>query len=129
MNILLNAYEYWRYENKNKITFDSIDHNDTFRETLKLESSVKIEPRRKWAKFMSSPQYELIVNILGIINIQCIVIRQVDIMETTNYISNWIYIQMAINALFLIELFSDILIHGFFKCYKTHFRAWPETLC
>lgn len=36
---------------------------------------------------------------------------------------------MAINALFLIELFSDIIIHGFFKCYETHFRAWPETLC
>ena len=75
------------------------------------------QPRKKWAKVMSSPQYELSVNILGIINILCIVIRQVDITETTNYISKWIYIQMAINALFLIELFSDIFIHGFFKCY------------
>ena len=41
---------------------------------------------------MSSPQYELCVNVVGICNILCIVIRQVDITETTGYIKGWIYI-------------------------------------
>ena len=92
-------------------------------------SEVKQSARKKYAKLMGSPQYELVVNIVGIINILCIVIRQVDITETTNYISKWIYVQIAINSIFFIELLSDILIHGFYKCYETHFRAWPETIC
>ena len=78
---------------------------------------------------MSSPQYELCVNVVGICNILCIVIRQVDITETTRYISGWIFIQIAINSLFLIELLSDIIVHGHQRCYQAHFRAWPETMC
>ena len=94
MNILLNSYEYWRYENKNKQTFESIDHHCELRETeIKCaHSEVKPSARKRWAKMMGSPQYELSVNIVGIINILCIVIRQVDITETTNYISKWIYV-------------------------------------
>ena len=82
-----------------------------------------------WKVFMDSPQYELLVNIVGIFNILCIVVKQIDIYETTHYILIWMYVQMGINTLFLIELISDFCVHGIKKSYTGHFRTWPETLC
>jgi hypothetical protein len=35
MNVLLNAYEYWRYESKNTQTFEAIDANDTLRQSMR----------------------------------------------------------------------------------------------
>ena len=67
---------------------------------------------------MQSPMYELVVNIVGIVNILMIVIRTIDISESTNYITIWIYLQIIINTLFLIELLSDFIIHGFTKSYQ-----------
>ena len=78
---------------------------------------------------MSTPQYELIVNIIGIFNILCIVVRQVDLSDSTNFITYWIYIQMLINICFFIELLSDFVMRGFFESYSKNFRMWPETLC
>ena len=78
---------------------------------------------------MSTPQYELIVNIIGIFNILCIVVRQVDLSDSTNFITYWIYIQKLINICFFIELLSDFVMRGFFESYSKNFRMWPETLC
>ena len=78
---------------------------------------------------MDSPQYELAVNIVGIFNILCIVVKQTDMAGTTKYILGWMYVQVGINTLFLIELISDFIVHGVSKSYGGHFRTWPETLC
>ena len=67
---------------------------------------------------MQSPIYELVVNIVGIVNIMMIVIRTIDISESTSYITIWIYIQIVINTLFLVELMSDFCIHGFSRSYQ-----------
>jgi hypothetical protein len=69
------------------------------------------------------------VNIIGIFNILCIVVRQVDLTDSTNFITYWIYIQFTINALFFIELVSDFMLRGFLKSYSENFRMWPESLC
>jgi len=58
------------------------------------------------------------VNVVGILNIIFIVIRQIDIQETADYIKTWIIVQMVINFLFLLELLSDFFIHGPIKAYK-----------
>jgi hypothetical protein len=71
----------------------------------------------KWSDLMSSPQYELMVNIVGIFNILCVVVRQVDLTDSTNFIEYWIFLQFIINMCFLIELVSDFLIHDFFKSF------------
>lgn len=39
--------------------------------------------KQEWTNIISSPQYELFVNIIGIINILSIVVRQVDFTDTT----------------------------------------------
>lgn len=87
------------------------------------------ELKEEWANMMSSPQYELFVNIIGIINILSIVVRQVDFTDSTNFIKAWIYTQFVINMIFMIELISDFLTYGFFKSYSSNFRMTPETLC
>lgn len=72
---------------------------------------------KEWGNIMQSPIYELVVNIVGIVNILMIVIRTIDISESTNYITVWIYIQIVINTLFLLELISDFCIQGFRRSY------------
>ena len=78
---------------------------------------------------MSSPQYELFVNIIGIFNILCIVVRQVDITDDTKFIRGWIVVQLIINTIFLLEMISDIFIYGIFNSYVHNFRMTPETIC
>lgn len=78
---------------------------------------------------MESPTYELVVNMVGIVNILMIVIRTINVSETTSWITIWIYIQIGINTLFFVELISDLCIHGFKSSYSQHFRCWPETIC
>jgi len=34
MNILLNAYEFWRYENKKKLDFDALDQSGNLKDTM-----------------------------------------------------------------------------------------------
>lgn len=77
----------------------------------------------------TSPFYELVVNIVGIFNILMIVFRQVDLTDTTYSIKIWIYVQIVINFLFMIELISDFMSNGFFQSYQKHFRMTPETIC
>jgi beta-lactamase class D len=38
MNLLLNAYEFWRYESK-KVKFESLDENDNLRDVMLMSSS------------------------------------------------------------------------------------------
>jgi len=73
---------------------------------------------KKWSVIMQSPEYELFVNIIGIFNILCIVVKQVDLTDSTAFIYHWMFIQISINILFLIELLSDFCILGFSNSYK-----------
>jgi len=41
MNILLNAYEFWRYERKNKFDFENLDEDGNLKDTL-LSSNKKL---------------------------------------------------------------------------------------
>lgn len=110
MNILLKAYEYWKYENINKKTFQTLDNNrtsfaqnNTSNEIGKSaeidnigEGDEMIVPNNKmvqrWGVIISSPLYELCVNLIGIINVSSIVIRQTTIASSTKYITYWMYL-------------------------------------
>ena len=93
MNLLLSAYEYWKYENQNKKTFVQLEKDaaldtdekdyQSFLETKKTVLQKRVD---SFATTMASPKYELVVNIIGIINILCIVVRQVDLTDTSGMI-------------------------------------------
>lgn len=138
MNILLTAYEFWRYENKNKQVFKQLNcEGNGFRMSASADmvgSLANIDPIKeqnhcvqKISLAMDTPKYELFVNVVGVVNLVCIVIRQYT-MDTTSQIYAWIYVQMAINSCFLVELVTDLYVHKI-KSYSKHFRVWPETIC
>ena len=66
-----------------------------------------------WQNVWESPQYELVVNIIGIFNILCIVVRQVNLTNSTDFLTIWIGVQFIINLIFMIEVVSDWCLHGF----------------
>ena len=76
---------------------------------------------------MADPRYELIVTLIGALNLISISLRLIlnDIMYE---IRIWQSVQVAINAFFLLEMITDLLIHGF-SAYQRSFRIWPETIC
>lgn len=38
-------------------------------------------------------------------------------------------VQFCFNFLLLIEVITDLTVSGFYACYSTKFRIWPETIC
>ena len=66
---------------------------------------------------MSSPLYEFLVNVVGVCNIVCILVIQLETKGSAEFIVAWIYSQIIINLLFCFELLSDLFIHGFTKSY------------
>ena len=63
MNLLLNAYEYWKYENINKQTFHQLDQQDEdLAKSTNEEKSrssccncISEERKNEWSAWMSSP--------------------------------------------------------------------------
>ena len=79
---------------------------------------------------MSSPQYELAMNIVTVCNVFTVFVRALETSASEATIQQWIVIQMTINLTMLLETLSDIYIQGGpIKAYRYHFRIWPETLC
>ena len=79
------------------------------------------------SNIMSDPKYELIVTILGALNLICISIRDFQLSQIARNF-NWPTAQVIINAFFLIEMMIDFSIHGK-KSFKKSFRVWPESIC
>ena len=78
---------------------------------------------------MSSPQYELFMNILTILNVFTVFVRALQNSASQSTIRAWIILELVINLLMLIETIGDISVSGPIKAYQYHFRIWPETLC
>ena len=66
--------------------------------------------------WMSSPKYEFAVDIIGMLNILFIVVRQINITDSTKFITYWMMIQIVINWVFVIELIRDLIVYGL-NCY------------
>ena len=84
---------------------------------------------QKALRLLSSPTYELFMNILTTINICAVLIRSVLETQSEIYIHTWCITQISINIIMGIEMVSDMIVSGPFKAYTYHFRIWPETLC
>lgn len=81
------------------------------------------------SKIMNTPEYELFTNIITVINIASVIVRNyLSNSGGTNLIKNWMIVQVFINFMFLGELVADAIVHGPYKAYSQHFRAWPETM-
>ena len=80
-------------------------------------------------RVVSSPRYELAMNIITIVNVVSVFFRALQQSATESSIRNWIIAEMVINICMLLETIADIAVAGPMRAYQYHFRIWPETLC
>jgi len=77
---------------------------------------------------IDSVPYEFCVNLLSILNLVSLLIRDLNSDTGTGFIKAWIYYQIVINTFFFIEMITEWLVFGFFHAYRSSFRCWSETL-
>ena len=67
------------------------------------------------------------MNIFTIINLFSVIIQAKG--SGSNVTEKWIWVQIIVNAVLLLETLGDLYISGIIKAYRNHFRIWPETFC
>jgi len=88
--------------------------------------------KSKWnqaLKLMSGPKYELLMNIVTIVNVFSIFARSLQSTANYNTIHIWMIAQIVLNTFFLLEMITDWIVAGFKNAYIYHFRTSIETLC
>lgn len=154
---LLQAYETWQYEKQYKASMEELyakkdkiviavdkenaeDDDDDDKKEKDTSASESVEDGKKKDeqimsfklkahKLLSSPQYELAMNIITILNVFTVFFRALQQSASQEVIKEWIVLELVINLVMLIEMISDISVAGPIKAYRNHFRIWPETLC
>lgn len=124
---LLQAYETWLYEKQYKSAMEDL-YSDSKKETISTDESTNTQWKRI-LKLLSSPQYELAMNIVTIINVFIVFIRALQQSASEQTIQTWIILVLTINLVMLLEMVADIAVAGPKKAYQYHFRVWPETMC
>lgn len=132
MPLLLQAYETWLYEKQYKAAMEDLysDTTITTTETISEENlSVARVFLNKIMRAISTPRYELAMNIITILNAFTVFFRTLQQSSTEAQIHGWILLELTINYLMLLEAIGDISVSGPIKAFRYHFRIWPETLC
>ena len=80
-------------------------------------------------RFISSTEYELFMNIVTILNVTTVLARAFVSNQSLDQIRSWVFSELIINYLMLLESIGDILVAGPIKAFRYHYRIWPETLC
>jgi len=88
----------------------------------------KVSHKDKIKTLIESVQYEFIVNILSVLNILMLTIRESVSDSDTAFIEFWAWIQIGINLAFLLELLVEMYAFGVSATYSHSFRAASETL-
>ena len=122
---LLQAYEMWNYEHTYKQTMEELYSDIDQQDSIVVNTAAN--RFQKTIKILSSPHYELVMNIFTILNLFSVIIQAGG--SGSDLTEKWIWIQISVNAILLLETIGDLYISGFIKAYRNHFRIWPETLC
>ena len=123
---LITAYETWLYEKQYKNAMEDLYSDSNDQETLTGDASGIYQ---KMLRTISSPQYELFMNIVTIINVFTVFYYALQQSKSEDQIRRWIILELVISLIMLFETIGDLLISGPFKAYAYHFRIWPETMC
>jgi len=77
---------------------------------------------------MASVHYELLVNILIVIQSCFTIIPDIGKVNGLLLYDGWIYVNIFINFLFFFELLADWIVYGCTKAYQRSMRCWPESI-
>jgi len=118
---IFEVFELYKYETGKKSLFTDSGQkvsSELSRETLKERMKSVIE----------SIQYEFIVNVISVVNILALTIREATPNDATGFIDFWCVAQIIINTGFLVELILEMYAFGIAATYSHSFRATSETL-
>lgn len=120
LNLILTAYEFYLYEKKSGNTLKKL--NDNTNQTSEEMGDNKL--KNCWIKtktfltyIFDTPQYELIQNLLSMINLLFIAINDFLTTKEANYMMTWMIIMIWINNIFLLELIIDFVFFGIKKAF------------
>ena len=122
---LLQAYEMWTYEYTYKQTMEEL-YADVDNEQGSIVVNTAAGRFQKTIRIISSPQYELVMNLITILNLFSVILPH---SQGKDFTQRWIMAQIIINVVLFIEMVGDLVISGLGSAYRNHFRIWPETLC
>ena len=74
----------------------------------------------------------MFMNLVSVANLITILMKasaEKDAVNINWYLRKWVIIQFCWSFVLLIEVITDVTVSGFYVCYSTRFRIWPETLC
>lgn len=80
-------------------------------------------------QFISTPEYEMVMNIITIINTGTVIWRVLSPNFNETTIKTWVIAEICINYVMLLEAIGDILVAGPIKAFRYYWRIWPETIC
>ena len=97
LNLLLEAYESYRYEARNKKTYDQIDKQHATAQEADLDGEMNLVTCRKYcetkmtdaAKVLDTPSYELFQNFLTLFNVAAIIYLQELEDHPISLMQNW----------------------------------------
>ena len=121
----LQAYETWLYEKQYKAAMEDLYSEDQVESLAQEDVSIC----QRALRLISSPHYELGMNIFTLINVVTVFSRVCTPGNNLEQVEPWVVGELSFNFLMLFETVGDIAIAGPMKAYMYHFRIWPETLC
>ena len=123
---LIVAYETWLYEKQYKNAMEDLYSDSNNQDTLTGDGAGLWD---RMLRVISSPQYELFMNIVTIVNVFTVFYYALQQSKTEDQIRRWIILELTINMIMLFETIGDLFISGPIRAYAYHFRIWPETMC
>jgi len=123
---LLEAYEIWKYERNYKEQMEEMFTNSD----ANGDESARMTRFKRVTRCMNGPNYELAMNIVGILNVVTLITKGIGESESLRSLRLWIFFQIGINLIFFFELITDVVLSGGVKkAFNKKFRVWPEVLC
>jgi len=115
------VYELYKYECNKSGFINAQTHESVV--------AVQKDCKSRFRRAMDSVPYEFAVNILSLLNVVSLLIRDLHSDDGgTEFIDAWIFYQIVINTFFFLEMITEWVVFGFFYAYKNSFRCWTETL-
>jgi hypothetical protein len=92
-------------------------------------SHLTTKTSKSWFRgIIENVKYEFAVNILSILNLLALSIKEDRSAGDQSFVIAWVISQIVINAFFLLEMVGEWYAFGFKASYKRSFRCTTETV-
>lgn len=83
--------------------------------------------KHRLVAMLSSVQNEFVVNMISVLNISALIVKDLIQSNSLDFIWYWMIVQLIINGLFFIGLAAKWYVYSFKGAYNS-FQVWSETV-